>query len=280
MSCKHATFLNLQLAKKIIPPPHTYDNPSLLALQQRGEEFEKEYIEQLKTSGRTVAEIYKGSTKEAVAQTLDAMQKGVDIIYQARLELDVWNGWADFLIKVDKPGKFGNWSYEVMDTKLSKETRAGAILQISLYSEMLEQLQGCRPEYMYIKNPSGEHRYRIDDFAAYYRLMKKNLLQAIDHPKETYPDPVPHCDICKWWSVCNKRRREDDHLSFIAGMGSMQMKEVNKWGITTLESMAGLEMPLTYKPDRGTVQTFEKLSHQARLQHRYRIAVQDNDSNQ
>ena len=157
-----------------------------------------------------------------------------------------------------------------MDTKLSKETRAGAILQISLYSEMLEQLQGCMPEYMHIKNPSGEHHYRIDDFAAYYRLMKKNLLQAIAQPRETYPDPVPHCDICKWWPVCNKRRREDDHLSFIAGMGSMQIKEVKKWGVTTLELMADLALPLVHKPERGNVQTFEKLSHQARLQHQWR----------
>ena len=154
MSCKHATFLNLQLARKIIPSPPVYDNPSLAALQQRGEEFEKDYINQLKGSGRTVAEISRGDTKEAAVQTLEAMKQGVDIIYQARLELDNWNGWADFLIKkIDKASKFGNWYYEVMDTKLSKETRAGAILQISLYSEMLEQLQGCMPEYMHIKNP-------------------------------------------------------------------------------------------------------------------------------
>src|SRR6476659_5671598 len=137
MSCKHATFLNLQLVKKIIPSPPVYDNPSLVALQQRGDEFEKDYISQLKNSGKTIIEIHKGDTEEAVAQTLKAMKQGVDIIYQARLEQDTWNGWADFLIKVERPGKFGNWSYEVMDTKLSKETKAGAILQISLYSEML-----------------------------------------------------------------------------------------------------------------------------------------------
>jgi hypothetical protein len=44
MSCKHATFLNLQLARKLISPPHVYDNPSLLALQQRGEDFEKRLL--------------------------------------------------------------------------------------------------------------------------------------------------------------------------------------------------------------------------------------------
>jgi uncharacterized protein len=270
MSCKHATFLNLQLAKKIIPSPPGYENPSLEALKQKGEEFEKGYINQQREAGKTVVEISRGNAEEAVAKTLEAIKQGVDIIYQARLELDIWNGWADFLIKVEKQSKFGDWSYEVMDTKLSKETRAGAILQISLYSEMLEQLQGCKPEFMHIKNPAGEHKYRIDDFAAHYRLMKKNLLQAVDRPQETYPDPVPHCDICKWWPVCNKRRRDDDHLSFVAGMGNMQMKEVKKWGVTTLELMAELAIPLIYKPDRGTAQIFEKLSHQARLQHQWR----------
>ena len=198
MSCRHATFLNLQLARKIIPSAPSYENPSLEALRQKGEEFEKGYINQLRESGKTVVEISRGNAEEAVVKTLNAMRQGVDVIYQARLELDAWNGWADFLIKVEKQSKFGDWSYEVMDTKLSKETRAGAILQISLYSEMLEQLQGCKPEFMHIKNPAGEHKYRIDDFAAHYRLMKKNLLQAVDRPQETYPDPVPHCDICKW----------------------------------------------------------------------------------
>src|SRR4051794_19912524 len=124
ISCQHATFLNLQLAKKRIPPPPVYDNPSLEALQKKGEEFENNYIKQLKESSHTVVEISRGNNEKALSETLGAMEKGVDIIYQARLEYEVWNGWADFLIKAEKPGKFGDWSYEVMDTKLSKETKA------------------------------------------------------------------------------------------------------------------------------------------------------------
>ena len=161
-----------------------------------------------------------------------------------------------------------------MDTKFSKETKAGAILQISLYSEMLERLQDCKPEYMHIKNPAAEEHYRVDDFAAYYRLMKNNLLHAIAHPQETYPDPVPYCDICRWWQICNQKRREDDHLSFVAGMGNMQIKEVSKWGITTLEKMATLEVPLKEKPERGSAETYEKLAQQARLQHKSRTTKQ------
>lgn len=272
IGCPHATWLNLQLAHKRIPPPEMYTNFSLQALQLKGQEFEDEYIAQLKKEHNKVAEIDKDDQRNAASATLRAMQAGADVIYQARLEHGIWNGWADFLLKVDKPGAFGNWSYEVLDTKLAKETRAGAILQISLYSEMLEHLQGCKPEFMHIKNPAGDHRYRVDDFAAYYRLMKQSLLQAIEQPVEGYPEPVPHCALCRWWQRCNKRRRSDDHLSFVAGMGKMQMKELTDWDINTLEAMASVEVPLQRKPARGSAQTFEKLAHQARLQLQTRTA--------
>jgi uncharacterized protein len=273
MYCNHATFMNVQEARNLVEAPH-YHDPVLIALQERGEQFEKNYIEELKGSGKSVVEIIKENRKQAVAETIAAMQNGADIIYQARLESGVWNGWADFLIKVEKPSDLGNWSYEVLDTKLSKETKTGAILQISLYSEILEKIQGIMPEYMHIKNPNGEHRYRVEDFAAYFRFMKEKLLDAIRKGEETYPDPVIHCDVCKWWPVCNQRRRADDHLGFIAGMGTLQIREVKKWDITTLESMAGLPVPLALKPDRGSAETFEKLAHQARLQLEWRTINQ------
>ena len=34
---------------------------------------------------------------------------------------------------------------------------------------------------------------------------------------ETYPEPVAFCDICALNFECVKRRRTDDHLSFVAG---------------------------------------------------------------
>ena len=51
------------------------------------------------------------------------------------------------LLRVEAGGGFGAWSYEAVDTKLSRETRAGTILQLGLYSEMLGVAQGRRPEH-------------------------------------------------------------------------------------------------------------------------------------
>jgi predicted RecB family nuclease len=155
IACKHATYLNLLEAKGEIKAPY-FDDPALKALQEKGEEFEQNYVEELKVNGKTVIEINKEDRRKAVSDTMQAMKDGYDVICQARLEHGIWNGWADFLIKVPKESNLGNWSYEVLDTKLSKHTKAGAILQISLYSEMLENLQDVKPEHMHIKNPEGE----------------------------------------------------------------------------------------------------------------------------
>jgi uncharacterized protein len=49
---------------------------------------------------------------------------------------------------VEAPSAFGSLSDEAIDTKLARETKAGAVLQLCLYSDLLEQIQRSPPEYM------------------------------------------------------------------------------------------------------------------------------------
>ena len=269
IACPHATYLNLQEARGSLKAPRNLD-AALYALQQKGEEFERNYLAQLKAEGKRIVEIDRRNTKQPFDDTIAAIMTGADIIYQARLEHDIWTGWADFLVKTDEASQFGMWSYEVMDTKLSRQTKAGAILQICLYSEMLGELQGKMPKHMHINNPNGPQQFRVDDFMAFYRLMKRKLITAVSVNTDGYPEPVTHCDICKWWELCNQQRRDDDHLSFIAGMGKLQMQEVKEHEVRTLESMAGLNKGISWKPKRGSIDTYKKLAHQADLQLRWR----------
>src|SRR3954447_16539141 len=81
ISCRHATWLNLLEAKKLIKAPF-FNNPAVVALQQKGEEFEKNCIDELKGSGMCVVEINKDYAKKAFADTLEAMRQGADVIYQ------------------------------------------------------------------------------------------------------------------------------------------------------------------------------------------------------
>ena len=68
-----------------------------------------------------------------------------------------------------------------------------------------------------------------------YRVVKRSLENAVKPGSgETYPEPVSHCDICRWWKECNTRRRRDDHLSFVAGASRLQRKELVLQDTTTL----------------------------------------------
>lgn len=265
-SCKHLTQLNKQHTRGEIADPEIYKNHVLTMLKEKGIEFEASHLQKLKDEGKTIAEI-NNEDPHAEKHTIDAMKGGVDVVYQARLKEDgKWSGWADFLMRVDTPSNLGEWSYEVWDTKLTNETKAGTILQIGLYSECVGSIQGQSPEYMGVIKPEGEELYRFDEYAAYIRLVKRNLEDSILTEYETYPDPISHCDICRWWKTCNSVRRGDDHLTFVAGMGSSQTKELNIHGVNTLEKLANLPLPVPFEPTKGVKETYYKLREQARVQ--------------
>jgi predicted RecB family nuclease len=264
--CRHATKLNILRAKGELKQPF-FDDPSLEALRKKGEEFEAQCLLNFEAEGKSIVQIEKGNSLSAFEETKKAMEAGIDIIYQARLEHEIWLGWADFLIKVNKPSSLGDWSYEVVDTKLSNTTKASSILQICLYSKLLEYVQGVLPDRMYIRNPNGEEIFRVNDYMAYFRLIRKHLLTSIvNREEQTYPEPVSLCEMCDWWTLCNERRRNDDHLCFVAGMGNLQVREVKTHGVDSLASMAALTNPVPFKPSRGSRDTFNRLREQARIQ--------------
>jgi predicted RecB family nuclease len=268
--CRHLTSLDKEALDGFRDRPN-YTNKVMLALREKGQQFEAAFLETLREQGKSISVIEPGDP-EAYAKTLQAIRAGIEVIYQARLGKEKeWWGWSDFLFRVDQPSELGDFSYEVMDTKLATETKAATIIQISLYSEALAEIQGKLPEMMWVKTPEEQIGYRVSEYAAYVRLVKKRFLQAIQETESaSYPEPVSHCDICTWWEVCNQRRRQDDHLSFVAGMGRTQIKEVAHHGIETMDMFAQVESPIPFKPSRGALQTYQKLRDQANIQWRSR----------
>lgn len=273
LGCRHLTALDQAVAEGRLEGP-SWRDPALAVLEQRGFTHEKNYLGYLSdVRGLTVVEIEnEGAVGTVFECTRYAMQKGVQVISQATLVSGRWYGRADVLQRVDRPSELGDWSYEVVDTKLASETRGGTILQLCLYSDLLEDVQGLLPEYMHVVSPGRNFEpesYRVCDFMAYYRFVKERLGEAVHTEAEnasTYPELSPHCDICRWWSACDRRRREDDHLCLVAGISKLQTKELQSWGITTLQALAGLPLPIPQKPRRGAPESYVKVREQARLQ--------------
>jgi predicted RecB family nuclease len=172
---------------------------------------------------------------------------------------------------VEKPSDLGSWSYEVVDSKLARETKGSTVLQVCLYSELVAAVQKRVPEFAYVVTPGSDFQpeaFRIADYAAYYRRVKRSLERAVtcDADIECYPDPNPHCDVCRWRLHCEEKRRTDDHLCLVAGISKLQRSELKRHKVTTTAELATVPLPLPWKPDRGAVQSYEKIREQARIQ--------------
>jgi predicted RecB family nuclease len=269
LSCRHLTALNLRLAKGEIKEP-SWDDPHLRVLQQRGLEHEKSYIESLRSKGVEIVDLSTGTEESAGAATFEAMSDGAQAIFQAGLADGDWRGRADVLLRVERPSCLGGWSYEVVDCKLSRETKAETILQLCLYSELVTDLQGWKPEFFHIIRPHVSFQpesYRFSGYAAYYRVIKTALQDAVKTgSSKTYPEPVSHCDICRWWKECDNQWRRDDHLSLVAGASGLQRKELALQGIFSLESLANLAIPISFNPSRGGREGYARIREQARIQ--------------
>ncbi len=271
LGCRHRIGLDLQVAAGKLARQYRHD-PQLQALFARGLEHEKKYVAELAQRGGAIVDLSEERDEAvALARTRAAMRAGAQLIVQAALARDEWRGRPDVLVRVERPSALGAWSYEVEDTKLARETRAGAILQLGLYCELLEAEQGLRPEQFRIVTPHGREPYRVDDFAAYLRWVRAGLAatsrgDAEQLLAETYPEPCDHCDVCPWAVRCGDRRRADDHLSLVAGISRLQRSELEEHGVGTLGALADLPLPLAWKPKRGAAETFERVREQARLQ--------------
>jgi predicted RecB family nuclease len=269
LHCRHLTVLDRAVADGALAKPKVWD-PLLQTLSERGAAHEQGYIEHLTRGGLDVTRIGGVEvTNEAAAETLAAMGRGVPVIVQGALSNQGWNGRPDILRRVEVPSAFGGWSYEAIDAKLARETKAGTILQLCLYSELLATAQALAPEYMYVVAPWSEfepQQYRFADYAAYFRKVKRALLTAMAEPAadDTYPDPIEHCDICRWREVCDQRRRDDDHLCLVAGISKLQINELRAHGIPTVKELAGMPLPLDWKPNRGS-DSYIRIREQARI---------------
>jgi predicted RecB family nuclease len=291
LACEHLTQLERASLAGLVARPMR-DDPELDIIRRRGFQHEQRYLADLVAEGRTVQTIeLDGSIEDrgeqlraAATETIAAMARGADVIYQATFFDGTWRGHADFLLKVadpDRPSVWGPWHYEVADTKLARHVKASAVLQICSYIDQLERLQGVRPTWLHVAlggSARTVERLRVDDYLAYYRSARDRFLatmaaeeRPVYPPAATYPEPVDHCDVCRWVVECKARRVADDHLSLVAGITARQRRGLVARAVPTLEALGELPLPADPPVDGTSAAALERIREQARLQlHRRR----------
>src|SRR5579871_4644688 len=164
MGCRHSSALDLGHLRNPVSTFPVDEFAELLA--RKGVEHERAYLDALRRSGRTVAELdERVPLEQRVARTRDAMRRGVDIIYQGALMQPPWHGYSDFLERVDRPSGLGPWSYEVSDTKLARGAKPEYVIQLGVYSTLLAVEQDVAPQLMHLVLGDGSKvAFRVGDF--------------------------------------------------------------------------------------------------------------------
>lgn len=246
----------------LVPTPDESDE-LLSVLHDMGNQHESEVLTAFEARGLTIANLRKRT--DSYQATIDAMKNGVDVIYQAHLELLPFRGYADFLIKVQGKSIFGDYCYEIWDTKLAKSVKTYFLVQLCCYAEMLAVMQQTTAEHITIVLGNKEQkRFRVNDYFYFYQNLKHKFLslhQEFDPVKCL--DPASSKSWGRWSIHAENLLLEADHLIQVATITSGQIKKLNKAGIDTMTALANANNKNVkgIKPE-----LFERLKAQAKIQ--------------
>jgi uncharacterized protein len=116
LACQHLAALELAVMRGELARPDREDAQTEL-IRRKGDEHECAYLDELRARGLDIAEIELGDDfdrERGAAETAQALDNAVDVVYQGVFVHDGWRGIADFLER--QP----HGSSEAADTKLAR----------------------------------------------------------------------------------------------------------------------------------------------------------------
>lgn len=269
LACEHHTTLEINsLFNELKKAPESEEDR---LIKKAGNAHEERYLEILRSKGiniRNIKEIAK-SHEERCEATLSAMHQGVEIIYQAAFQSGKLIGYADFLRRVPVPSNLGDYSYEVMDTKLARSERGKFVVQLSCYAFLLEKIQDTLPHHLWlILGNLKEVSYRTLDYIHYFQHIKARFETFLTLRPKTKAEPCTYCDHCHWQSECETYWQKVDHLSLVANISRLHRDKLYNQGINTLKDLAALPIDSQFPQFNSDV--LQRLIHQAKLQYQAR----------
>ena len=307
LGCRQATAWELARRDPTLRPsswtaladPDDPDELSALVLK-RGHEHEAGVLAALREAhGAGVAVIAEGTPDPArrdrdTEATRAAMDRGVPFIHQAAFGNGGLFGYADFLRRVEIPCASWAWSYEPWDAKLTRTPKPSHLLQLCLYADMLDVLQGGAPRSIglmlgmgsdtnasAIGLPGEGTAYRglafpLDEFRHYTARVRRRLIGFVAGlPDETLSgEPCGACAQCRWTDRCGAAWEAADHPCRTAGITGQQVRRLAEAGVGTQAALAALTEGGTVREwarenhVRVAGHTLERLASQAALQRR------------
>lgn len=197
-------------------------------------------------------------------ETLKALEDGADVVFQASFFDGEFHGRADFLVKDDQ-GR-----YRVVDSKLARQARSSALLQLAAYAHQLEEA-GIKlaPEVSLILGSEVESFHRLDKLLPVFEQKREVLRQLLEkrltsdaQPLDWWQDPadlpLSRCGVCQ---VCQQQIHDKKDMLLAQGMTPrVRASLANRYGVASLQELADLHQ------QPGLTAQAQRWSQQAALQ--------------
>ena len=275
VACKYTVLNEIKYHNKEIRKSPDRANDKLW--KEMGVEHEKRHYKILKEKYKKSITIKSDlNEKDRFDETVRAIQKGYDLIYHAYLIDDNLRGEADFLIKCNTKSDLGDYSYEVYDTKITRNLKPRHITQITAYSDVLGKIQKVLPEKMYLIDGSDEyHSFKTIEYIDLFNHSKKEFIKFLSNTskEKIYPEKCSYCNLCDWKDECDKTWENDNYINLVAGSNKSQIEKLKKNKIRTVEQLS--KTKLTAIDLKINAESFKKIQLQAQLQEEKRNTGED-----
>ena len=213
------------------------EDEDLALLARKGDEHEQRYLISVRLREPGLVELTRDSPTSA---TLDAIRRGAPAIYQAHLTVDDWHGYPDFLFRANKNPESGQHYYNAWDTKLARSAKPYFLIQLCAYAELLEGIQGVRPnEIVFVFGHGEERHFSTNNYYFYYLQLKKSFLDFQTEWREGQtPEPGLDRSWGRWSTYAGTLLAESDHLSLVANITRGQIKHLEEVDIACLAALA------------------------------------------
>ena len=272
LSCKYIIFNEVNENKLNLKKIELSKNDKLRI--EKGNIHEKNYLAELKKKYQKIIDLKNLdiSKEEKIKKTIEAIKDGWDVIYGGYLQRDNWRGEFDFLIiNKNTKSKLGDYSYEIIDTKNSNKPKPDHIIQLGMYTYMLEGIQGLLPKRFTIilKNMVRED-VQVNQVNEFFKIHRENYEKFINNGIDNIkPEKCGFCQVCSWQQECEKIWVKEDNLNQVGGLNKVHLKKLLELNIDTATKLSKQDSNKNLKGFREEISN--KLIIQAKLQKEYEL---------
>ncbi len=210
------------------------------------------YMEMILRNGRdhedeVCRELYPGGVsldptlhEKAFMQSLDAMFSGEKYVKNGIFYNlpESFVAVPDILVKEPGASIFGEWHYEIVEVKSSKQIRNEHVMQAAYYNHVISLLQGFTPKKFFLVDGQKS----IQEFR--YSEYREKVIGVIGDIKNIYAGRKPPAEKLGWpWESFSVRMlKEAKSISLIPGLYSFHRQALQEKGIRTLEDFFSLNI--------------------------------------